>query len=260
MNVDVYTSTGTMHGMCQDYSIGQFGSFGQGSLPYLILTDGCSSSPNTDIGARLLALSAKKILDRYFREQYIVHQKKRVATFYIGEIDWKDFGQTVIHNAQFTADTLGLDHQCLDSTLSFENNAPYYLSYWADVERRGAYLSTTYNAFIQSRVNAGVPLVDCTRAPNPYKATETCQNPDHSMEYSFSLEEWPILCVSTDGIDSFLDDQGNRLPYDFVLEQFLSFKNYNGEFVKRRAKRAIQTFEKDGFRNYDDLSIGVIMQ
>src|ERR1051325_2992736 len=46
MNADATINIGSTHSICQDYVIARSG--------YVILADGCSSSPDTDIGARLL--------------------------------------------------------------------------------------------------------------------------------------------------------------------------------------------------------------
>src|SRR5215510_2075397 len=56
MNADATINIGATHSVCQDYVIVR--------NDYVILSDGCSSSPDTDIGARLLV----KALDQTLKQ------------------------------------------------------------------------------------------------------------------------------------------------------------------------------------------------
>ena len=56
MNADHYYTIGNSHSVCQDYAISGLVENGA----YAILSDGCSSSPDVDVGARMLSLSAKE--------------------------------------------------------------------------------------------------------------------------------------------------------------------------------------------------------
>ncbi len=53
MNTDWFSSQGSQHRINQDYVLS--------GNDYVILSDGCSMAPNSDIGARLLTHSAKQI-------------------------------------------------------------------------------------------------------------------------------------------------------------------------------------------------------
>ena len=60
INVDHYMTIGSSHQVCEDYIIS-----GTEPFPYIILSDGCSSSKDTDIGARILAQCAKNYLTTF---------------------------------------------------------------------------------------------------------------------------------------------------------------------------------------------------
>src|SRR5829696_1533345 len=67
MNADSAFQMGSTHAVCQDYAVaGACAATADGAgvpcRPYVILSDGCSSSPDTDTGARLLVKAAERLL------------------------------------------------------------------------------------------------------------------------------------------------------------------------------------------------------
>ena len=58
-NLDWYFTIAKQHVVCEDYAL-----TGWEPVPYTIVCDGCSSSEHTDVGARVLAWSAKKALQQ----------------------------------------------------------------------------------------------------------------------------------------------------------------------------------------------------
>ena len=69
MNADSAFVIGAAHAVCQDYAragnnlpAALAANTGQSPSPYVIVSDGCSSSPDTDVGARLLAKAAEQAL------------------------------------------------------------------------------------------------------------------------------------------------------------------------------------------------------
>ena len=55
MNANCAINIGSTHALCQDYALAR------NDGPYVILSDGCSSSPDTDVGSRLLVKASEKI-------------------------------------------------------------------------------------------------------------------------------------------------------------------------------------------------------
>ena len=78
--------------VCQDYSI-----CGDAPFPFLILSDGCSSSKDTDIGSRILTHVAKSLI--------------------LTLSDYYNFGNVVISESEVLTKKLCLSSSCLDSTL-----------------------------------------------------------------------------------------------------------------------------------------------
>ena len=93
MNADHHFWMGKTHNVCEDYAM----SGTSGGVSYAIVSDGCSSSPDTDFGARILARAAlKHIYQAWSLEKY---------------------SDSVINTARSGALSLGLPQRALDATL-----------------------------------------------------------------------------------------------------------------------------------------------
>jgi hypothetical protein len=60
--LDSHYTIGKLHLCCEDY-----GCHGRTPLPHVILADGCSAAPDSDVGARLLVLNARRLLPQFMR-------------------------------------------------------------------------------------------------------------------------------------------------------------------------------------------------
>ena len=78
MNTDATINIGSAHSICQDYVIARSG--------YVILSDGCSSSPDTDIGARLLVKALDQLLKNPTDVEALHKRAARVALDWAGMI------------------------------------------------------------------------------------------------------------------------------------------------------------------------------
>ena len=252
ITVDHFIKTGSSHNICEDYIIS-----GQTPAPHVILADGCSASDQTEMGSRILV---------YLSKQFLKYRKDC-----LDKIDYFEMGNWVIQNAENVVRRLGLGRTCLDATLivsylsgnrifvhmygdgfiihrrpgediwilnvSFTGNAPYYLSYRLDPGRALLYHEKQYHMNIGNQ-------------PRP------CDAP---VSLNFPIEADATLLVASDGIDSFIDDCGRKKNYHDYLCEFTEFKNFKGEFLKRRMKKAIKTLERKGFTHYDDISAGAFL-
>jgi len=252
INQDYYYHIGKNHQFCQDYVT-------QGEQ-FIVLSDGCSSSPNTDIGARILSTIAKKILLSPAPE-------------------YQTFGKIVSLEAQKIVELMNLEKTVLDATLlvaflsqkmvhiyiygdgcillkehngkigyidiSFTNNMPYYLSYWNDKPRQQAYL---------------IGGLETLRITNSLQSSVKLTLFNKPLSFSFSLEKYAAIAIASDGVTQFLDTQQNlKLPLSSVAENLLDFKNYNGEFVKRRMPKVIKRYAKQNIFPLDDVSLGAFI-
>src|SRR6185295_20387035 len=72
MNADSTFMIGTTHSVCQDYALANNAS----NASNVIVTDGCSTSPDTDIGARLLVRAASQLLSNQHSADVVALHKE----------------------------------------------------------------------------------------------------------------------------------------------------------------------------------------
>lgn len=258
MSIDTFIEIGDSHHVCEDYIIS-----GNNPVPYIILSDGCSTSNNTEMGARILCHLAKQYL--------------KYNTDNLHEIDYWKLGLWVIHNAEQTARNLGLSKSCLTATLivayqlenqirvmiygdgsvithgssitviniEYEKNAPYYLVYSVDQFRDGLYDEVSPQKFVNTIFSDG----STTRRKLAY---------DQPLDFKFHCDIFPKILITSDGIDTFTDGTNVKSAMD-IMPMFVDFKTTKGEFLKRRLNRQMTNFVKDGITHFDDLSVGAFL-
>jgi len=257
-SVDHFFTIGKTHKVCEDYAL-------SGSEPflYLIVADGCSSSPHTDIGARILAHIAKDILITCNRD-----------------IDYKGLGLLTIKLARQTISSLGLPYSCLDSTLlvafekgncwtaflygdgsiiykqensyphmsstSYSSNMPYYLSYWSDLARKEVYKKANVLLKLSHKNLDGG---DC----QSYQL-------NYDFEHQRIYEDCSLLILCTDGIESFTSTMDSSYQYP-VASSLVNIKTTKGEFIKRRAGRMLKNLSNDhNVYPMDDFSVAAYVR
>lgn len=267
VHVDDVLKIGGQHKVCEDYILSS-----PDPIPHIILADGCSSSRNTDTGARILC---------YMARQFITTRVKELAT-----VSSETFGLWVIHNAESIARHLGLNRTALDATLlvayiidnkiyshvfgdgyiikfyarendrflieeiSYIKNAPFYLSYHVDPERFEQYIN----------LNNKMKIVKHSEHIANYEQ-QIFENPCRPFHREIEIDDdLETFMIASDGLGSFITKAGERLGVSSVIFGFNDFKSLRGEFLKRRlvSKRgAITMLEKDEeFSHADDISVG----
>lgn len=262
--LDSFISIGSSHSICQDYVL-----IGNEDDPCIVLSDGCSSSPHTDIGARILCCSA-------------MSNRKRYSVDGNGEA----YKTAVIQEASVVSDILKLPIECLDCTLliirfdsigfvvevigdgcvvarnrnvtlktrrvMYKDSMPFYLSYELNIERKNRYeelcmkkYGSTRNKIHENTFCSEIDIDDW-----PFYYPSTCYfYPDH---YDF-------IGIMSDGVESFVHSKtGHKISADEIIKKLTLFKNHNGEFIQRRVKRAIKELEAEGYKHYDDISFAGI--
>ncbi len=281
MNADSAFAMGKRHEVCQDYA--QSGA--EGGLAGGWISDGCSSSPDSDIGARLLVLGAR--------------QSTRAAM----ETGWgfvkdavpEDIGLMAISGALLSSKMLDLPQETLDATLlsvvsdgthvclsafgdgvmflrwaggatkcldiELTNGYPDYLSYRLDKSRRDRYNMTWEKT-------KGTKLLRASWGPkgdvedkqprwlDPHKGYAEI----HGIVQGTAWLE--LAAVMSDGVRSFYRKGENGaaepVPLAEVLDGLLDFRLHSGRFVQRRLNRFLKDAAAKGWEHHDDISVAAI--
>lgn len=276
-NSDTFLAIGKTHKICEDYIIQEATPF-----PHIVLCDGCSSSKDTDIGARILAVSMRnaikvvKPLDYTQYEQLgtlsrhwaknIIHEMELPytildATAIVAAYEEPEIGLPLVHVFMYGDGVIIHKHK--DSytvyKVDFTNGAPYYLSYKLDMNRHDVYEAAALKEPDGESLKIDTLVLD---AHSGYWTQTTNFYPfDTPVHRCFPLESGDFVAVSSDGLDAFVDiSTGERVPIRTVVLEMMAYKNITGDFVKRRSKKGIETFAKQSIFPMDDVSIGTILR
>jgi hypothetical protein len=237
----------------------------ESEAPFIVLSDGCSQSEDTEIGSKILCHVAKK---------YLRHGNDVIA--------YETLGNNIIKDSLEIVESLSLPTTCLDATLiasfiflddvicnyfygdgvliqkkgetiyttiiEYDNNAPYYLSYLIDKKRNQEYQTYNIKKTITTYIN--------NEKVHEYKTNADSQTffTDYSVDISI---------IASDGLLSFIcEDPKERRTIKLTefVHDILAFKNIKGEFLKRRLKKQMKTFKKNQIMHFDDLAIGAFIK
>ena len=258
MNANSTFWIGSEHTVCEDYALAKVNA----GLAYAIVSDGCSASPDVDLGARAMVMSAERAL--------------RLSTEYTPE----KFGEITIRNAQRLFDVFPHLHpQALDATLlvawvedkklrvyaygdgviyiknkgiistihiNLTSGAPDYLSYTLNAERQSAYENVADN---KKQISVTVDG----------KTIQTDHKPLQPYFTEMPVEDGDIIAVISDGVNSFRETDNTIIDWKDALKDVTDFRTTHGEFVLRTISALKRKCLKEGRTHYDDLSIGVIV-
>lgn len=275
---DTFIEIGSQHKICEDYIIS--------GDNYIILTDGCSSSENSEMGARFLCYMAKQFIKTYGFHPLDDKYASRLG-------DW------TIFNAENLVRQLGLNRTCLDATLiiaclkdniiniimygdgyviaqpdenfgsgykiicvdykSGSRSMPFYLRYLIDSEGLSLYH--------QEKVTKSRSVIEILKDGTVTKPSMWETAYDIPLQLSYPVENFKSISISSDGLGSFLrpvsDESGNKImgPEDMVPFIF-DFKNSTGVFLQREINICRRQLKKINleFEHFDDLSIGTFLK
>lgn len=289
MNQDSAFTIGKSHEVCQDYA--RTGE-GKGGVRYAILCDGCSSSRDSDVGARIMALSAEECLRFYIGDfgahihphSILPRIKKEIER--IGDdiiATARQYIQNRDHMLEETpdGDFVPMLNMCLDATV---------LIALADKER---VLLAAFGDGVLALVKSGQSIIHEVSYPSGYPCylsyrvsperqaklaqvggpgvvTETAWGiggkvvEERRVEMHKGVcildrkEGTDLIAVASDGVQSFIDVNRKSVSLENVLGKLLAFKGTKGRFVQRRLNGFKKLAAKEGWEHHDDLSLAAI--
>lgn len=280
------------HG-CQDYAF-SFTSK-DGNTQVAIVSDGCSSAPNSDVGARLLVLLAGKTLQEFFEEEAMLFpdispeelaRQLELTMIFQLEALFANLSQgsflgpllldctlniAVRHKEHLFLFMYGDGFICLDfiagdaMLIRRENSAviegvrrsaPNYLAYKLPV-----------NAGRLAAYQAGQPLAETDIFMRPAGGTWVTEPvhseyPDDGRPYAahFDFSKIRSVVVSSDGIGTFESDK-TRLLEDIVDDTMRFPAAAKGNILRRKLLfNSTRTWPKRGWKHQDDLGMAGILR
>lgn len=278
METDSYYEIGSSHKICQDYCI----SIQEDKIAYAILSDGCSSSKDSAIGACLLSILAKSV---------ILHLKDRIAIDSSSYIS--NFSNILISKLLDLQNSLNVSSNVFDATLlisiiekdyfmcfgwgdgffiskyyndhtiikdiSYYDDAPYYPSYDMDSSRRLSYQSTYVEKGFITRASTcldkdgNYSFSNCTQINN-------CMSP--ILIANDNIRDIKSITLCSDGLKTYYNDddkEKKKLNESFIIPKILAYKSTKGEFVTRRMLRLKKEMQEANISHSDDISCTTII-
>ena len=282
MNADCAFQIGASHSICQDYARARAfppataEASGRRPGPYVILSDGCSSSPDTDFGARLLVKAAEQTLrGRVVPPSDLAGVHEEAALRALSWAEMAGLPPQAVDATLLTAHLsggeliLGCSGDgviCLRSrageldvyTISYPSGYPAYPSYAHQPDRR---LALEAAAFPRKEVShfRSASAEECLRP-----AGVTCGS-SLTEVIAVSASDYEYAALFTDGIHSFnraaqtaTGSYVEPVATDEPLRALVSFKSGGGSFVSRRVRRFRKDCQARGWRHEDDLAVGAL--
>lgn len=270
MHADTFFTGGTGHKVCQDYA--RSGRMLVDGRVYAIVSDGCSSSPDTDVGARVLSLSAAACIEGNlpWRNTPDSLRPRDIALIAMGRVPpplsircldatlliaeetldgvrvWVCGDGVIVARERESGKLAVLDFDC--------GGYPTYLTYTVDENRMARFLEEGHGKRTVRKLQDGENhlLLEDFPFKEPYRGG--------AYVFEAPLQNFDFVALLSDGIHSF-QQKGtlDSIPAFKVIERLMAFKSMTGEFITRRAKRFLQKECAElGWSHYDDFSIAGI--
>jgi hypothetical protein len=263
IQVNSYFAMGKTHTICQDYAA----THNADGNVVLAVSDGCSSSPDTDFGSRFLVKTG--IIERC-----------------VGFVNPDSFGN-ILRASKNAQENMGLPYHSLDATLilshvfknkvhtsmwgdgaivvkykdgtssiievDFIDNTPAYLSYLGSPKTQGNYFENHGSRRVKVYTSNGVTIHKIPVMPDQY-----------NLSWEFPLDEVRQIFFLTDGVGSFrsMSSMGawEAVPLEEVVEHIVDVKNFNGEFMVRRMRKFLYDFcPKNNWIHEDDIAVAALI-
>jgi hypothetical protein len=290
LNTDDYYTIGHAHFASGKPAQDRARSFTQGGFACAVVSDGCSSGGDTDIGATLLTLSTTKAardITNWATPLDVASEPGRISRLISGEqqlalrsshdrlgVSQNDLLATCVYAFIGPAGgfisvqgdgviALKYSHGIRMHRFDWTKNAPFYPCYLeSDVQR---YLDVIHGGSIESAVMTHSSLFRSNLGTfrDPNLSHYPFERGRHGYLLPLSAEELApleFIAVFTDGICQIgkLPTGEYLLDWREAVTMMMDFKQPAGVFAKRRMMRAMKDLHKEGKGPIDDISYAVI--
>ena len=259
MNIDSFFTIGKSHKVCEDYALcnpEKHNVFG--------ISDGCSSSKNTDFGSRIMLKAFEHSIDSIVKNpthimQYIHVASSKILNSFNGTLQSAALDATL--NVGFENSSGEIEINVIGDgyivavfkngnysiyEIDYSDNAPYYITYMFNSAR-----DLEYKKVVQ------VKNFNCTtydKLGNLLNETKTVSNSPYENLF-FPKDDYISVSLFSDGLKTLIpnDISADKIPLHEVVNQLITFPQPNGEFVKRKCLSFLKKNKEHMF--YDDFSM-----
>lgn len=250
---DSYFAIGAAHASaglpCQDYTL----SANSGDSAYAVVSDGCSTGGRTDIGARVVALATV----RYPGQDHNLWLMGE-AQEALGLAQSDLLATCLLASARPAAGFLRMqgdgvvalkltNGQIVMHRLDWNNNTPFYPAYLMDRESEIAFFRA------HGGPHEDALTIETVLEDGSHCYMKSATEGSHGILFQFNTVDVEFAALFSDGVT-----QIDGVDWKDAVREFLNFKNLTGEFVKRRAMRALKDMRDRGRGPVDDFSMAVI--
>lgn len=258
MHADGYYAIGYTHLVCQDYvRVGEH----QGK-PYALFSDGCSSCPDTDVGARCLVLAQDEQIRHGGTEESLggvlaaaegscqslgLDTSALYATLGVLSAEEEHVKTSLYGDGAIIGrrrDRTGLDIFWVD----YSAGMPFYPYYLFSPESFKAWKETKGNAILHARFAGASTVIET-------ELEDVC------FSHRFAYDQYDLVLGTTDGLFSFKhkDNPAENVSLYTIAEQMCDVKVPTGAFMVRRCKKFLGDYcQKRGWIHLDDVSVAAI--
>ena len=235
--------------VCQDYALAVPGE--------VWLSDGCSSSPHTDFGARLLCrmavvhgFSGAAEYARPLLTSLNLPPESLDATLLMARRTRTNIWVFVRGDGVVVARRRDGTHVTI--VIEYPSGAPLYPNYDLDLDRLARYEAQFGTRKVVTRQDGQKREVHEETAHD---------HPRCISDFIFPVDEYNLVLIMSDGASTFrrpvAGQQGltESVPLETVVEEMLAIKSFGGEFIHRRAKRFLASAAANGWHHEDDFSV-----
>src|ERR1043166_1800209 len=301
VNADSVFRIGSTHAVCQDYAVAgdctAAISRGDGACaprgPYAILSDGCSSSPDTDTGARLLVKAAERLLRESGGPEAsglaALHaEAARLALSWAGLLGLAPQAvDATLLTAHLCGDELivgcsGDGVVCLQTregaldvySVSYPAGYPVYPAYAQQPARLRALAEAgrARKELTRLRADACGERLRADSIEGRLRRAEVSDGGALTEVFAVEADGYEFASLFSDGIHSFSQTarseaasrnanaagRSEAVPFESVLPELVSFKNTRGDFVGRRMNGFLKDCGLRGWRHADDLALAAL--
>ena len=274
MNTDCAFYIGMTHKICQDYALAGTNS--------IALSDGCSGSNNTDIGSRVLSITAMNKmteLDELFsfdEKECILLARPAIKMLNIPNecLDATLLAATLYYKRTLEAMCYGdgviaiktKDGDITVINSAYTDNYPYYINYLYDNTGRYQNWRVNHNhhevTITTIKPNGNVEEYPDFIQQERLKDIGLLHYRENKIWIEIvGIEAVEYIAIMSDGVHSFYETIitetskiNKSISYIEVLKELLTFKNYNKAFVQRRINKFRKNCIKKNWGNDYDKS------